>query len=89
LGALGGDEVETLLATSSTTTTGRTRIRPSSPLGNRLTRGPTYARNGQAISLDVLPGEVRAMMVQGSRARPGLFVMGSQSPQSALRSLTR
>jgi uncharacterized Zn finger protein len=38
-------------------------------MGNRLTRGRTYARKGQVISLQVLPGEVRAM-VQGSRARP-------------------
>ncbi|HEX3199503.1 MAG TPA: SWIM zinc finger family protein [Propionibacteriaceae bacterium] len=38
-------------------------------MGSRLTRGRTYARKGQVISLDVLPGEVRAM-VQGSRVRP-------------------
>jgi uncharacterized Zn finger protein len=38
-------------------------------LGNRLTRCPTHARNGQAISLAVLPGEVRAMMV-GSEPVP-------------------
>jgi uncharacterized Zn finger protein len=38
-------------------------------MGNRLTRGKTYARKGQVISLDVQPGVVRAV-VQGSRARP-------------------
>jgi uncharacterized Zn finger protein len=38
-------------------------------MGGRLTRGRTYARKGQVISLDVLPREVRAM-VQGSRVRP-------------------
>ena len=37
--------------------------------GSRLTRGRNYARRGQVISLEVLPGEVRAS-VQGSRARP-------------------
>jgi uncharacterized Zn finger protein len=44
-------------------------------MGNRLTRGRTYARKGQVISLDVLPGEVRAM-VQGSRARPYRITIG-------------
>ncbi len=38
-------------------------------MGGRLTRGRTYARKGQVISLDVAPGEVRSS-VQGSRARP-------------------
>lgn len=38
-------------------------------LGTRLTRGRTYARRGQVISLDVEPGVVRAA-VQGSRVRP-------------------
>ena len=38
-------------------------------MGSRLTRGRTYARKGQVISLDVTPGEVRSS-VQGSRARP-------------------
>lgn len=38
-------------------------------MGNRLTRGRSYARKGQVVSLDVTPGEVRAS-VQGSRARP-------------------
>jgi uncharacterized Zn finger protein len=44
-------------------------------MGNRLTRGRTYARKGQVISLDVLPGEVRAM-VQGSRVRPYRITIG-------------
>lgn len=38
-------------------------------MGGRLTRGRTYARKGQVLSLDVEPGAVRAQ-VQGSRARP-------------------
>ncbi|MFY1687070.1 SWIM zinc finger family protein [Plantactinospora sp. WMMB782] len=38
-------------------------------LGTRLTRGRSYARAGQVVSLDVAPGEVTAV-VQGSRARP-------------------
>ena len=38
-------------------------------MGNRLTRGKTYARKGQVISLDVESGVVLAL-VQGSRARP-------------------
>jgi uncharacterized Zn finger protein len=38
-------------------------------MGGRLSRGRTYARQGQVISLDVEPGEVRAQ-VQGSRVRP-------------------
>lgn len=38
-------------------------------LGTRLTRGRTYARKGQVISLEVTPGEVRAT-VQGSRVKP-------------------
>jgi uncharacterized Zn finger protein len=38
-------------------------------LGTRLTRGRSYARAGQVLSLDVTPGAVTAM-VQGSRAQP-------------------
>lgn len=38
-------------------------------LGTRLTRGKNYARRGQVMSLDVSPGEVRAV-VQGSRPSP-------------------
>ncbi|MEV4112890.1 SWIM zinc finger family protein [Nonomuraea sp. NPDC049695] len=35
----------------------------------RLTRGRAYARQGQVLSIDLSPGEVRAS-VQGSRRRP-------------------
>jgi uncharacterized Zn finger protein len=38
-------------------------------LGTRLTRGRSYARAGQVLSLDVAPGLVTAS-VQGSRVRP-------------------
>jgi uncharacterized Zn finger protein len=38
-------------------------------IGGRLDRGRHYARKGQVISLEVLPGQVSGS-VQGSRARP-------------------
>src|SRR5713101_8661652 len=38
-------------------------------LGTRLTRGRSYARQGQVISIDVEPGIVKAQ-VQGSRPKP-------------------
>ncbi|MBE1492630.1 SWIM zinc finger family protein [Plantactinospora soyae] len=38
-------------------------------LGTRLTRGRSYARAGQVLSLEVAPGEVTAL-VQGSRPAP-------------------
>ncbi|MGW4502128.1 SWIM zinc finger family protein [Micromonospora sp. NPDC004336] len=38
-------------------------------LGTRLTRGRSYARAGQVVSLDVAPGTVTAV-VQGSRPQP-------------------
>ena len=44
-------------------------------MGNRLTRGRTYARKGQIVSLDVAPGEVRAI-VQGSRVKPYRVTIG-------------
>jgi uncharacterized Zn finger protein len=44
-------------------------------MGNRLTRGRTYARKGQVVSLDVTAGEVRAI-VQGSRVRPYRVTIG-------------
>jgi uncharacterized Zn finger protein len=44
-------------------------------MGSRLTRGRTYARKGQVISLEVTPGQVRAA-VQGSRARPYRVTIG-------------
>lgn len=44
-------------------------------MGTRLTRGRTYARKGQVLSLEVAPGEVRAT-VQGSRAKPYRVTIG-------------
>ena len=44
-------------------------------MGSRLTRGRTYARKGQVLSLDVSPGEVRAT-VQGSRVKPYRVTIG-------------
>src|SRR5438067_5540548 len=38
-------------------------------LGARLTRGRSYARSGQVLSIDVAPGRVKAK-VQGSRPKP-------------------
>ncbi len=38
-------------------------------IGSRLSRGRSYARRGQVVSIDVGPGEVTAS-VQGSRKRP-------------------
>ena len=38
-------------------------------MGARLTRGRSYARQGQVLSIDVQPGQVKAR-VQGSRPRP-------------------
>jgi uncharacterized Zn finger protein len=38
-------------------------------MGTRLTRGRSYARQGQALSIDVEPGIVKAK-VQGSRPKP-------------------
>lgn len=44
-------------------------------MGNRLSRGRSYARKGQVISLEVVPGQVRST-VQGSRARPYKITIG-------------
>jgi len=44
-------------------------------LGTRLTRGRSYARKGQVLSLAVEPGTVTAS-VQGSRARPYAVSVG-------------
>lgn len=44
-------------------------------LGSRLTRGRSYARRGQVVSLTVSPGLVSAS-VQGSRARPYTVSIG-------------
>ena len=38
-------------------------------IGGRLQRGKRYARAGQVLSLEIVPGQVRAS-VQGSRAKP-------------------
>ncbi len=38
-------------------------------LGSRLTRGRSYARSGQVLSVDIQPGRIRAK-VQGSQAKP-------------------
>jgi len=38
-------------------------------LGGRLSRGRSYARNGQVLSIDIEEGSVRAK-VQGSRPKP-------------------
>ncbi|MHB8293138.1 MAG: SWIM zinc finger family protein [Acidimicrobiales bacterium] len=44
-------------------------------LGSRLTRGKSYARRGQVLSLDVAPGTVSAT-VQGSRRTPYKVTIG-------------
>jgi uncharacterized Zn finger protein len=44
-------------------------------IGTRLSRGRSYARKGQVISLDVAPGKVTAS-VQGSRVRPYRVTVG-------------
>lgn len=44
-------------------------------LGTRLTRGRSYARKGQVISVDVAPGKVTAS-VQGSRPTPYRVTIG-------------
>jgi uncharacterized Zn finger protein len=44
-------------------------------MGSRLARGRAYARKGQVISLDAVPGEVRAT-VQGSRVKPYRVTIG-------------
>jgi uncharacterized Zn finger protein len=41
----------------------------SSDMGGRLQRGRRYARVGQVLSLEIVPGQVRAS-VQGSRSKP-------------------
>ncbi len=51
------------------------QVLESFALGTRLTRGRSYARRGQVISLDVAPGQVRAS-VQGSRRAPYQVTIG-------------
>lgn len=50
-------------------------------MGSRLTRGRSYARQGQVVSIDVQPGSVKAK-VQGSQPRPYNVEIGLQ-PLSA------
>lgn len=44
-------------------------------LGTRLTRGRSYARAGQVLTLDITPGEATAL-VQGSRPEPYRVAIG-------------
>jgi uncharacterized Zn finger protein len=50
-------------------------------LGGRMQRGRRYARQGQVLSLDVAPGELRAK-VQGSRRTPYTVSVKAASPTS-------
>src|SRR5271170_6020726 len=47
-------------------------------IGSRLQRGKRYARAGQVLSLEFVPGQVRAS-VQGSRAKPYRVFMKTES----------
>lgn len=51
------------------------QVLESFAIGSRLTRGKSYARKGQVLSLDVGPGLVRAR-VQGSRRSPYAVTIG-------------
>ena len=58
-------------------------------MGGRLTRGRTYARKGQVLTLDVRPGVVSAT-VQGSRPRPYHVSIGFAAlPDDAWRAVER
>jgi uncharacterized Zn finger protein len=58
-------------------------------IGGRLTRGKTYARKGQVVSLTVRPGVVRST-VQGSRPRPYEVTIGfAKLPDAAWRAVER
>lgn len=52
-------------------------------IGSRLTRGRSYARKGQVLSLTVAPGEVTAS-VQGSRERPYEVTVGLERFSAAV-----
>ncbi|MGC4814676.1 SWIM zinc finger family protein [Micromonospora sp. DT228] len=52
-------------------------------LGTRLTRGRSYARAGQVLSLDIAPGRVSAV-VQGSRPQPYQVSIGLRPFPAAL-----
>ena len=54
-------------------------------MGSRLTRGRTYARKGQVVSLDVVPGQVRAS-VQGSPMASSLTSVMAFRAAATLRS---
>lgn len=51
------------------------QVLESFAIGTRLTRGRSYARKGQVVSLDVAPGVVTAS-VQGSRPKPYRVTVG-------------
>jgi uncharacterized Zn finger protein len=51
-------------------------------MGPRLTRGRSYARRGQVVTLDVAAGQVTAL-VQGSRARPYRVLIGVEELSEA------
>src|SRR5436189_4148771 len=58
---------------------------------NRLSRGRSYARSGQVVDLEVLPGEVQAK-VQGSQPKPyrvqiGLKELSEEQWQRAFEAL--
>jgi uncharacterized Zn finger protein len=58
-------------------------------LGGRLTRGRTYARKGQVVTLRVRPGVVSST-VQGSRPRPYQVTIGFATlPDAAWRAVER
>ncbi len=46
-------------------------------MGSRLTRGRSYARQGQVLAIDIQPGSVKAK-VQGSRIQPYKITIGLQ-----------
>ncbi|MGN9906830.1 SWIM zinc finger family protein [Phytohabitans sp. LJ34] len=52
-------------------------------IGSRLTRGRSYARKGQVLSLAVAPGEVTAS-VQGSREQPYRVTIGLERFSAAV-----
>jgi uncharacterized Zn finger protein len=45
------------------------KVLESFGMGARLTRGRSYARQGQVVSIEIVPGQVKAK-VQGSQVRP-------------------
>ena len=56
-------------------------------IGTRLQRGRRYARTGQVLSLEIVPGQVRAS-VQGSRSKPyRVFIETATLTNSEWRSI--